>query len=41
MLRTIRLGKYISVQGILPNGLMEIRVGDRTFSGIPVTKAAA
>lgn len=44
MLRTIRLGKYISVQGIcvrsLPNGLMEVRVGDRIFSGEPIGKAA-
>lgn len=44
MLRTIRVGKYISVQGIcvrtLPNGLMEVRVGDRIFSGVPVTKVA-
>ncbi len=44
MLRTIQLGKYISVQGVcvrsLPNGLMEVRVGDRIFSGTPVSKAA-
>ncbi|WP_371224763.1 hypothetical protein [Roseovarius sp. 2305UL8-3] len=44
MLRTIRLGKYISVQGIcvrtLPNGKMEVRVGDRIFSGVPVSRAA-
>jgi len=44
MLRTIIVGKYISVQGIcvrtLKNGQMEVRVGDRIFSGTPVSKAA-
>ncbi|MFK7939638.1 MAG: hypothetical protein AB8B82_09675 [Roseovarius sp.] len=44
MLRTIKLGKYISVQGIcvrtLPNGQIQVRDGDKLYSGDPVTKAA-
>ena len=44
VLRTITVGKYISIQGVcvrtLPNGLMEVRVGNRIFSGIPVERAA-
>jgi hypothetical protein len=45
MLRTILLGSCVSVQGIferqLENGKILIRVGDRLFEGIPVTKKAA
>lgn len=43
MLRTITIGKYISVQGIglrmLPCGRMEVQVGDRIFTGQPVGAA--
>ena len=45
MLRTITLGSCVSVQGLfvreLPNGLVEVRVGDRIFTGYPVAKRAA
>lgn len=44
MVRTIKLASCISVQGTyvrtLPNGKMDVRVGDRIFSGRPVSKAA-
>ncbi|WP_268876841.1 hypothetical protein [Litorivita pollutaquae] len=44
MLRTIVMGSYISVQGTfvraLPNGKVEVRVGDKTFTGKPVSDAA-
>lgn len=44
MLKTIKLGKYISVQGIcvrtLPNGHVQVRDGDKVYSGVPVDKAA-
>ncbi len=40
MLKTIMVGKYISVQGEfvrrLPNGLIEVRVGSRVYAGRPV-----
>ncbi|PRX31188.1 hypothetical protein SAMN05216257_10432 [Meinhardsimonia xiamenensis] len=42
MLRTIMVGKYISVQGEfvreLANGLIEVRVGSRTYTGRPVPR---
>ncbi len=45
MLRTITIGSYISVQGTfvrkLPNGQIAVRVGDKVFSGYPVTAHAA
>lgn len=45
MLRTILLGSCVSVQGVferqLENGRILIRVGDRLFEGLPVTKKAA
>ncbi len=45
MMQTIRLGSCILVQGIfvriLPDGRVQVRDGDRIFSGQPVTKAAA
>ena len=41
MLKTIILGSCVSVQGILekklPDGRVIIRVGDRVFTGNPVT----
>jgi hypothetical protein len=40
MLKTITVGNHISVQGIfvqmLKNGLMQVRVGGRVFTGHPV-----
>lgn len=40
MLRTITLGSCVSVQGLLvrslDNGRVVIRVGDRTYEGVPV-----
>lgn len=40
MIRTIALGKYLSIQGIfvrmLDDGLIMIRDGDKTFVGRPV-----
>lgn len=40
MIRTIAIGRYISVQGLFeslaPNGNIVIRVGARTFVGKPV-----
>lgn len=40
MLRTITLGTAVMVQGIfvksLPNGRIQVRVGDQTYSGVPV-----
>lgn len=45
MLRTIRLGSCVSVQGIfvrlLPDGRMQVRVGDQLFAGQPVEAKAA
>ena len=45
MLRTITLGTCVSVQGTfersLPNGKIEVRVGDRVFEGFPIAKKAA
>ena len=45
MLRTIVLGSCVSVQGQferqLDNGKIVIRVGERLFEGVPVTKKAA
>ncbi len=44
MLRTITIGTTVSVQGVyvrdLPNGQMQVRVGDQTYSGTPVQQAA-
>lgn len=43
MLRTIMLGRYVWVQGEfvrnLPDGLIEVRVGSRTYAGRPVQAA--
>ena len=45
MIKTIVIGKYISVQGNfvknLPGGKMMVRVGDRLFAGTPVSSKAA
>ncbi len=45
MLRTIQLGSCVSVQGIfvrlLPDGRMQVRVGDKLFAGTPITARAA
>lgn len=44
MLRTITMGTCVSVQGIfvraLPNGKVQVRVGDQVFSGTPISQAA-
>lgn len=40
MMQTITVGSYISVQGTfvraLPNGRVQVRVGDQVYSGKPV-----
>ncbi len=40
MLRTILIGSCVSVQGMfvrtLPNGWMEVQVGNQLFKGMPV-----
>jgi len=45
MLRTISLGRYMSVQGVfvktLDNGSIVVRVGKRFFEGPPVGRKAA
>jgi hypothetical protein len=45
MIRTIMLGEYVSVQGLLvgrlPDGRIAVRVGDRVFTGPPVPGRAA
>ena len=45
MLQTITVGSCVSVQGAfvrkLPNGKIQVRVGERVFEGRPVGKAAA
>ncbi len=45
MIRTINIGRYISVQGMflhqLPNGKVAVRVGEKTFVGTPVGGARA
>lgn len=42
MQRTITVGNYVSVQGTfirqLPDGRIEVRVGDKIFAGLPVTR---
>ncbi|MGV6810924.1 MAG: hypothetical protein ACWA47_01645 [Brevirhabdus sp.] len=44
MVKTITLGSCVSVQGTfiraLANGKIVVRVGDKTFAGFPVAKAA-
>ena len=41
MLRTITLGSCVSVQGLLvrqlENGRIVIRVGERTYEGVPIS----
>ncbi len=45
MMRSITLGKYISVQGLFAgeteNGNILVRVGDKTFVGKPVMASKA
>ncbi|VVT11810.1 conserved hypothetical protein [Roseovarius sp. EC-HK134] len=45
MLRTVQLGSCVSIQGIfvrlLSNGLMQVRVGSRLYSGRPVEQRTA
>lgn len=45
MLRTITVGSCVSVQGAfikkLPNGKIQVRVGERVFEGLPVEPVAA
>jgi hypothetical protein len=42
MLKTIMIGRYLSIQGqfvrTTPSGLVVVRVGDKTFAGRPVQK---
>ena len=44
MLRTIVVGSCVSVQGLLvrqlDNGRIVIRVGERTYEGMPITPQA-
>ncbi|EAR53015.1 hypothetical protein OG2516_11146 [Oceanicola granulosus HTCC2516] len=43
MLRTILIGTCVSIQGILvrtlANGMLVVRVGDRIYTGRPVSPA--
>jgi len=43
MLKTIMIGRYLSIQGqfvrTTASGLVVVRVGDRTYAGHPVRKA--
>ena len=45
MLRTIKIGSHVSVQGTfvakLTNGQISVRVGDKIFSGYPIAAKAA
>lgn len=45
MLKTITIGSCVSIQGTferqLDNGKILVRVGERIFAGMPVTKQAA
>jgi len=44
MLHTIMMGSYVSVQGLfvkaLPDGRVQVRVGNQLFTGRPVGQAA-
>ncbi|WP_088622614.1 hypothetical protein [Oceanicola sp. 22II-s10i] len=44
-MQTITVGNYISVQGTfvrhLPDGRIEVRVGDKVFAGNPVNRSTA
>jgi hypothetical protein len=43
MIKTITIGSTVSIQGIfvkmLPNKLMQVRVGSRVYTGRPVATA--
>lgn len=45
MQRTITMGHYVSVQGTfvrqLPDGRIEVRVGQKVFAGVPVNGRTA
>ena len=45
MLKTIMIGKDLSIQGkfvrTTPNGLMVVRVGDKTYAGRPANRRVA
>ena len=45
MLKTIMIGKYLSIQGkfvrTTPSGLMVVRVGDKTYAGRPANRRVA
>ena len=45
MLKTIMIGRYLSIQGqfvrTTPTGLVVVRVGDKTYAGRPVQKRVA
>jgi len=45
MLKTIMIGRYLSIQGqfvrTTPSGLVVVRVGDATYAGRPVKRRVA
>lgn len=45
MLKTIMIGRYMSIQGkfvkTTPNGLVVVKVDDKTFAGRPVSRNVA
>lgn len=45
MLKTIMIGRYMSIQGkfvkTTPSGLVVVKVDDKTFAGRPVTRSVA
>lgn len=45
MLKTIMIGRYLSIQGefvrTTPTGLVVVRIGSQTYAGRPVQKMAA
>lgn len=45
MLKTIVIGRYLSIQGrfvrTTPSGLVVVRVGDKTYAGRPANTRAA
>ncbi|AUQ68208.1 hypothetical protein [Phaeobacter inhibens] len=44
MIRTIKQGAFIFIQGTfvrsLPNGKISVRIGNKTYEGEPVSRAA-
>ncbi len=45
MLKTIMIGRYLSIQGqfvrTTPTGLVVVKVGEKTYAGRPVQRRAA